>query len=53
MEHEKFMLQIQLDLASEYLIMAVTLAEKELRILLPKSIDGEDDGEGSRICFFA
>ena len=42
------MRQIQLDLASEYLVMAATLAEIKSRMLLPKPVDEEDDGEDPR-----
>ena len=42
------MQQIQLELASEYLVMAATLAEIKSRMLLPKPIDEEDVGEDPR-----
>ena len=49
MEYVEFMQQIQLDLASEYLVMAATLAEIKSRMLLPKPVDEEDDdGEDPR-----
>ena len=48
MEYVEFMRQIQLDLASEYLVMAATLAEIKSRMLLPKPVDEEDDGEDPR-----
>ena len=43
MEYIEFMRQIQLDLASEYLVMAATLAEIKSRMLLPRH--AQDDGE--------
>ena len=49
MEYVEFMQQIQLELASEYLVMAATLAEIKSRMLLPKPVDEEDDdGEDPR-----
>jgi segregation and condensation protein A len=48
MEYVEFMRQIRLDLASEYLVMAATLAEIKSRMLLPKPVDEDDDGEDPR-----
>jgi len=49
MEYIEFMQKIRIDLASEYLVMAATLAEIKSRMLLPRQVDeeeGEDDPRG-------
>ncbi len=48
MEYVEFMLQVRLDLASEYLVMAAMLAEIKSRMLLPRSVDGDEDEEDPR-----
>lgn len=49
MEYVELMRQFRLDLASEYLVMAATLAEIKSRMLLPRPVtDEENDGDDPR-----
>ncbi|HUL82692.1 MAG TPA: ScpA family protein [Gammaproteobacteria bacterium] len=42
------MKEMQFELAGEYLVMAATLAEIKSRMLLPRSLDGEEEEEDPR-----
>ncbi len=45
MEYVELMRVVKLDLAAEYLVMAATLAEIKSRMLLPKPVDEEEEGD--------
>ncbi|MBO68417.1 MAG: segregation/condensation protein A [Acidiferrobacteraceae bacterium] len=48
MAYIEFMQKIRIDLASEYLVMAATLAEIKSRMLLPKKVDEDEDEDDPR-----
>jgi segregation and condensation protein A len=47
-QYIELMKEMQFELAGEYLVMAATLAEIKSRMLLPRSIDGEEEEEDPR-----
>ncbi len=49
MEYISLMSVLKLELAAEYLVMAALLAEIKSRLLLPKPVEGEEDGEDPRM----
>ncbi|MEK6805428.1 MAG: ScpA family protein [Pseudomonadota bacterium] len=49
MEYISLMSTLKLELAAEYLVMAALLAEIKSRLLLPKPVEGEEDGDDPRM----
>lgn len=49
MEYVDLMRRMRLDLAAEYLVMAAMLAEIKSRMLLPKPVHQEEEGEDPRL----
>ncbi len=48
MEYVEVMKEMQLELAGEYLVMAAMLAEIKSRMLLPRPVEADDEGEDPR-----
>lgn len=48
MQYVELMQELQLDLAAEYLVMAAMLAEIKSRMLLPRPVNEEQEGEDPR-----
>ncbi len=48
MEYVEVMKELRLELAAEYLVMAAMLAEIKSRMLLPRQVEDEEDGDDPR-----
>lgn len=48
MQYIELMSELRLELAAEYLVMAAMLAEIKSRMLLPRSVEEDDEGEDPR-----